>query len=513
MMSCDMTHNNSTLIQGNRVAGPPIDLKERSIQGGGITLASQIASTGISLVSVVILARLLTPEDYGMVAMVLSITGFVSLFNDLGLSSATIQYRNITEEQVNALFWTNAALGALIMLIIAASAPALAWFYNKSQLIPITLAFSISSLLTGLGTQHGALLTKQMRFGALAVINITALLAGLVVALIMALSGWTYWALVSSSLITNAWSTAGLWIASTFRPTFPSRERGMGELIRFGANIAGFDVVTYLFRNVDNVLIGRVWGAQQLGLYNKAYELMMMPLRNLRIPLNKVAFPAMSQLQNDEQRYRKYFTNYCSILAFTSMPVIAILFICSESIIRVLLGERWSSAAELFAILALGGFIEPVSSLRQTVIISSGQGKRLFRWALYNSAATITAFMCGLPWGAKGVAVAYSTITFLILHPSLLYAFRGTPVRPMDFYRSVAKPCIASVVMSTLYLITVPNLPLLNDGYTLLIAIPYCSIIYISIFCLIPGGKEELSIYLGYGTIFFAKLIKFSPRS
>lgn len=508
-----MTHDHTKQLVGdNRITGPTADLKELSIKGGGITLAHQIASTGITLVSVVILARLLTPEDYGMVAMVISITGFIQLFNNLGLSSATIQHQEITKDQVSAFFWINAGLGALITLLIAASAPAIAWFYNQSQLMYITLAFSTNALLIGLGTQHGALLTRQMRFGILALINLTALLAGFGVAVAMALSGWSYWALVASSLLTNAWNTTGLWLACGFRPGFPRTGSSIGKLVRFGVNVAAFDVVTYLVRNVDNVLIGRVWGAHQLGLYNKAYELMMMPLRNLRVPLNKVAFPAMSQLKNDTKRYRTYFTKYCSILAFTSMPAVAILFVCSENIIHLLLGERWAGAAELFAILAFGGFIEPVASLRQTVIISSGHSKRLFRWGLYNSAALITAFACGLPWGAKGVAVAYSVANYLILHPSLLYAFKDTTVQPIDFYRSVAKPCIASFVMALLYFLTIPALNITHDTYILLIAIPYCIIVYILIYFLLPGGRQELKEYFIYLQIVFNRLLPLHNR-
>jgi O-antigen/teichoic acid export membrane protein len=483
----------------------PEDLKVRSINSGGITLASQFVSIGITFVSVVVLARLLTPEDYGLIAMVTSITGFINLFNNLGLSSATIQKHGITDEQVSALFWINGGLGAIIMLIIASLAPAVAWFYSKPQLFPITMAFSLNALLIGLGTQHGALLTKHMHFGKLAIIHISALIAGFVVAVGLALSGWAYWALVAGSLVTSAWHTGGLWIASPFRPSLPRKTSGVSQLVRFGANVAGFDLVTYLHRNVDNILIGRVWGAQQLGLYNKAYELMMLPIRNIRWPLNKVAYPAMSKLQNDPALFRSYFIRYCSVVAFISMPIVAFFFVCSENIIRFLLGVHWLGAAELFGILALAGFIQPVASLRQTVIMSSGYAPRLFRWGLIESVVVVASFICGLPWGAKGVAIAYCIATYLILHPSLLYAFKNTPVRASDFYRAVTKPCVSSILMCILYILSISRLRDASDFFVLAISLPLCLMAYITVFYMLPGGKQSLINYWEYLNILFRR--------
>jgi len=492
-------------LMDTSVGEDTVNLKERSIRGGTTTLTSQITMTGISLVSVVILARLLTPKDYGLIAMVTSITGFVNLFNEMGLSSATVQKRNITEEQINALFWINAGLGTLIMLIILALSPALAWFYGKSQLILVTMAFSLNSFIIGLGTQHGALLIKQMRFGTLAIVQISALVAGCVTAIAVALSGGAYWALVSSTLVTSALNTAGLWVTSNFHPSLPRRGKGVSQLLGFGANVAGFNIFNYFHRNMDNILIGRVWGAHQLGLYNKAYELVMLPIRNLRYPLNRVAFPAMSKIQNDPVRFRSYFIKYCSILAFLSMPFITFLFVCSENVIRLLLGDQWLGAAELFRILAIVGLIQPVTSLRQTVIMASGHAKRLFRWGIYNAIATVISFICGLPWGAKGVAIAYSLGSYLILHPSLMYAFKDTPVRTIDFYCSVAKPALASIVMAMLYMLAIGPLQQTSDIFILAISLPFCTITYLTVFYLLPGGRRSLIEYWTYLSILFRR--------
>lgn len=475
------------------------DLKGRSVRSGAVTMSSQGALFILHTASVVIMARLLTPEDFGLIAMVTAITAFANIFKELGLSSATIQKSEITHKQVSGLFWINTIVGLLLMLIIAALAPTIGWFYKKPELIAVTLALSVTFPVTSLGTQHSALLNRQMRFGSLALIRITALLASVIAGILVALCGGRYWALVASSLTMAAWGTMGAWVAvGHFRPRWGIRNRGIRELVRFGVNITAFDIVNYFHRNLDNVLIGRVWGAQQLGLYSRAYALLMLPIANLRGPLNAVAFPTMSRLQNNPERFRSYYTKYCSLLAFISMPLVAFLFISSDEIIKLLLGSQWLDASGLFGILALAAFIQPVAGLRGLVLLSYGQGGRYFRWGLYNAIATVIAFACGLPWGAKGVAAAYAIVTYLILHPSLMYVFKNTPVKVVDFYRAIARPCIASIVMGGMGLVMKELVQTFSDFLTLSITGTCCVLIYLGIFCLLPGGKKNLQNIWAY---------------
>ncbi len=355
------------------------------MRSGAITLFDQGMVTLIHMVSVVVLARLLTPGDYGTVTMVTAVTGIVNLFRELGLSSATVRTRGITHEQVSNLFWINAGAGAAVTLIIAASGPILAWFYHKPQLTLVAIGVSLTSVLSSLGTQHGALINRDMRFGTMAVIRNSALLAGLVAALVVAFAGGTYWALVASAVVTAAWDTTGRWIASGFRPGRYKKGVGLRPLIRFGANVAGSDIVTYFHRNTDNILIGKAWGAGQLGLYTKAYSLLMLPISNLRSPLNRVAFPAMSRLQDQPAAFRAYFAKYCSLLSFITMPIVAYLFASSEHVIRLLLGPRWIGASELFSILAIVSFIQAPAGLKGIVQTAMGRGGRLFRLTLISA--------------------------------------------------------------------------------------------------------------------------------
>ncbi len=474
------------------------ELKTRSVRSGAITLIDQGSATLIHMASVVVLARLLTPEDYGTVAMVTALTGFLELFRELGLSSATVRTREITHEQVSNLFWINAGLGAAITLIIAAVGPLLAWFYHKPEVTLVTAGLALTSILSSLGTQHGALINRDMRFAAMAVIRLSSLLAGFAGALLVALAGGTYWALVASAVITAAWNSAGNWLASGFVPGRYKKGVGLRPLIRFGANVAGADIVYYIHRNMDNVLIGRAWGAAQLGLYNKAYSLLMLPISNLRFPLNRVAFPALSRLQDDPAAFRAFFVKYCSLLSFVTMPVVAFLFASSDRVIRLFLGPRWLGAVELFTILALVSFVQAPSGIRSIVQTALGRGERLFRLSLVTGGAAVASFFIGLPWGARGVAIAYAVGTYLVLHPSLAYAFQGTPVRTSDFYRAVLRPAVSSVGMAALLVWIEGRLGGWPDIAVLAVLALAGGAFYLGLLALMPGGRRDLRDYRDY---------------
>jgi PST family polysaccharide transporter len=440
----------------------------------------------------------LTPQDYGTVAMVTVVSGFANLFMELGLSSATIRTPEITHDQVSALYWINAGLGAAITLIIAASGPILAWFYHKPQLTLVAAGISLSSVLSSLGTQHWALIMRDMRFATMAIIRNSARLAGFLAALVLALSGGTYWALIANPVVTALWHTAGVWIASGFRPGKFRKGIRLRPLILFGANLAGSEIAYYIQGNSDNMLIGRAWGAEQLGLYTKAYSLLMLPISNLRFPLNRVAFPALSRLQNEPGAFRSYFNKYCALLSFITMPIVAFLFASSEHVIRLVLGPRWVGASGLFSILAFASFIQAPAGLRGIVQTSLGRGGRLFRLSIFSALAAVASFIIGLRWGARGVAIGYCISTYLMLHPSLVYAFRDTPLRPSDFYRSVMKPAVVSIAMGAVLLIVEGRLKGISDAPLLAIMFLAGGLVYLSVFALLPGGRPLLASYWEY---------------
>jgi PST family polysaccharide transporter len=426
------------------------DLKKRSLRSGAVTLTTQAISFVIHLVSTMILARILTPDDYGMMAMVVAITGLAGVLLNLGLSTATIQREEITHEQVSVLFWINAGVGALLMLIVAGLSPVIAWFYNLEELAWVALALSSTFLINGLSVQHQALLNRQMRFFTLAIIQVIAAIVGVSVAIVAALHGLGYWALVLNTLAVSTFTSLATWYSTAWLPGSPQRGTNVGQMIRFGADIMWFNLVNYFSRNLDNILIGKFHGGVALGIYSKAYQLLMMPITNLRDPLNKVATPALSRLQNDSVLYRNYYMKFLNILALVSMPLIVFMFTCSEQIILIVLGEQWSDSGEIFKILALVALVQVVSSTRGTVLITTGKSRRYLILGSASAVIFSISFVLGLPWGAKGVAMSYMIATYLVFIPFMAISFRDTPVCVYDFFKSIYVPLIASLFMGIL---------------------------------------------------------------
>jgi PST family polysaccharide transporter len=479
------------------------DLKRYSVRGGMVTMLNYGATFALRTASTVILARLLTPKDYGLISMVTAITNFVMMLKDMGLSTATIQKAEINHAQVSTLFWLNVAAGFVLSAVTASLAPVIAWFYGDERLIWITLALSPVFLFTGFNVQHQALLRRQMRFGTLVVVEIIAITVGLITAVIAAYYGAGYWALILMQIATPVSGLIGIWTACRWRPGWPVRRSRVRSMVNFGLNITGFNVVNYFSRNLDNVLIGRFCGPDVLGLYSRAYSLLLWPIDYIRVPLTLVAMPALSRLQKDPVRYRSYCTKLASLLALVSMPLTIFLAVCSDNIVHILLGDKWSSASTLFRIMAIIGFIQTPAGIRGIVQVSLGRSGRYFKFGLFNSIATVASFIIGLPWGAVGVATSYAIVNYLILIPSLWYCFRFSPITTVVFLKAVLRPTIASLCMGAaifpvyLFLANRPDIVVVGACFlTGLLA-------YLLVLVLIPGGVQTLREVLSYMPLLF----------
>jgi PST family polysaccharide transporter len=421
------------------------DLKRKSVRGGAVTLVSQSAKAGIQIISTVVLARLLSPDDYGLMAMVVVVTNFAGLFREMGLSSAAIQKKGLTRAQQSNLFWLNTAMGATLTAIVAAGSPLVAMFYGRPELTGVTLALSTTFIVSSLGTQHGAMLVRNMQFGRKAAAAIGGALVGLATSVALAFNGFTYWSLVWGNVSGSIVTTLLLFAFSPFRPLWFTRKVGTWEMVNYGANITGFNFINFFQRNLDNILIGRFWGSGALGLYSKAYSLLMLPITSIRNPINAVAFPALSRLQNDPDSFRSYYLKTTSLIALLSMPITAFFFVASKPIILLMLGEQWLGVSPIFSSLAVAGFIQPASGFAGSLLLSLGQGRRYFWCGTFNAVVIIVSFLIGVIWGAMGVATAYAVGTYVVLYPWLRWAYKNSPVSFSMFAKACCFPAIISI--------------------------------------------------------------------
>ncbi|MBN1846254.1 MAG: lipopolysaccharide biosynthesis protein [Sedimentisphaerales bacterium] len=481
------------------------DLKGRSVRGGAVTVFAQAGNFVLRMGSIFILARILTPDDFGIVAMVMVLTNFALMLKDAGLSIATVQNPRIDHRQVSKLFWINVAIGLTIAAAICALAPAVAWFYGESRLVPITMSFGIVFVFSGLTIQHQALLRRHMRFFTVSVVEVSAMAASVVVAIIAGLLGSGYWALVIRYIAQAAALAAGMWIACPWRPQMPRRGVSVRKLLAFGGNVTGFNVVNYFARNADKLLIGRFIGSAVLGLYTKAYELLMLPISQIQTPLSLVAIPAFSRMQDRPDKFRKYYVELIMLVGFISMPLVVLLGVCSKEVVLLLLGDQWLAAAGIFQILAVASFIQVVWFTAGIVMVSLGQSGRFFRFGIGNSVAAIVSFSIGIRWGAQGVAAAYTAANYLILFPSLWYCFRLTPIRISAFVRAAARPAICSLIMAAA--IAVVRQELLGSASILILGV--CFLVGLAVYGLswlcMPDGRGTLRNLYGYVQILIAR--------
>lgn len=428
------------------------DLKERTIRGGLARLCAQAASFLLRIGSLMILARLLEPTDFGLVGMVTVFTGVLSLFRDLGLSSAAVQRTTVTDQQVSTLFWINTLVGALLGLLLVAMAPAIAAFYHEPRLVGVTVVLAAGFLFNAAGVQHGALLQRQMRFTALAVINTVALILGTAIGIAGAMAGYRYWALVTMTVAVPLASTIGFWLTTAWVPRTPQRRVGIRSMIRFGGTLTLNGLVLNIAFNLDKVLLGRFWGADVLGIYGRAYQLISIPTENLNSAAGEVAFAALSRLQDDPNRLKRYFLKGYSLVLALTLLTTTVCALLADDVILVLLGPKWKDAAPVFRLLAPTIVIFAIANPLGWLLNSLGLVERGLKIALVIAPLMIAGYVVGLPYGPRGVAFAYSGVMILWILPVLAWAVHGTAVSLRDILSTVAPPLASSLVAGSVAL-------------------------------------------------------------
>jgi O-antigen/teichoic acid export membrane protein len=431
------------------------DLKGRSVRGGAMTLTSQGAQFVLQTVSTVVLARLLTPADFGLVAMVTAITGLGQAFADLGLSEATIQHPEISHEQVSTLFWINVAIGSTLTLITAAMGPVLAWFYREPRLIDIALVVSLTFLIGGLRVQHDALLRRQMRFLSLAIRDVAAYVLAVPIAIMLAWRGAGYWAIVALPLILNFTQMTLSWVMAGWVPGLPRGDAKVRSLIAFGGNVAASYLIFNLNRSADSILIGWRWGPGPLGLYSRAMNLLMLPVRQLGTPARSVAVSTFSRVQSDPERLARYYLRTANLMMWIAAPLFGFLFVDSDPVIVLTLGSRWRDAVPVFQMLAVSALGQLMLDLTGWLFVSRGQSQRLLRLSVIICPIVVGSFAVGLPFGIRGVALSGALVLIVIFPWILKFSFNGTPLTLRRFWNAIAYPistCMAGVLSAELAL-------------------------------------------------------------
>jgi PST family polysaccharide transporter len=431
-----------------------LTIRVRSMWGALAAASGRGGLLVITFVYNAVLARLISPHDFGLVAMAMVVGGFLQVFKDAGLSTATIQREDITNAQVSNLFWINLAVGGAAMLGMAMTAPMVARFFHERELVNITLVMSFGFVLEALAVQHLAILNRQMRFTLISGLDLGCAAAGFLVGILMALGGWGYWSLVGATLSTSVFRVSVVWAVSGWRPQRPLRNSGTRPLVRFGADLTLVGVVYALSRGCDSLLIGRYIGSDAVGLYSRATALLTRPLELAMGPVYTVIVPALSRLQSESERYRRSFLQVFEGLAIGAFVLAGLLFPMANPMVSVILGDQWRAAGPIFQALTIAFIYLPLAIATSWLYTSQGRGRDLLVSACVGAAIMVGGFLVGLRFGTTGVAIGYSTSNLLGVLPVTFYmAGRSGPVTTRDLYvAGMSHVPVFAVVLATTWL-------------------------------------------------------------
>jgi polysaccharide transporter, PST family len=437
-------------------------LGETAVRGASMTLATQGLRILLQMATLVLLARLLTPRDFGLVAMVTAVIGVADLVRDFGLSSAAVQSKDLTDGERTNLFWANLGLGTACTLVVLAAEPLIVRGYGEPRIGPVVLALAGVFVISGANTQFRSDLTRRMRFLALSMSDVAAQATGIVVAVVLALDGAGLWALVAqqltvavTALVINVWNVRWL-------PGLPQRQVSLRRFFRFGGNLFSTQLITYLTKNIDNIALGALYGPVPLAFYGRAYQLLMVPLNQINAPMTNVALPVLSRVQHDDATYQRYVQRAQLVAAYLTTTLFAAAAGLAVPLVDVLFGPRWSAVAPIFAVLAVGGVFRSVAQIAYWVYLSRGKTGEQLRLILWTRPFMIAIILAGLPWGAIGVAVGHSVAYFLFWLVSLITVGRAASVDSRSLLRNARRAILfvsapVGVVAWTATLLPVPE--------------------------------------------------------
>jgi PST family polysaccharide transporter len=426
------------------------DLKAKVIRGGLAKAGAQGATLVLRMGSLMVLARLLAPKDFGLVGMVTAFTGVLNLFRDFGLSSASVQRGQVTDDEISTLFWINVLVGAILAALLMGASHFVAVFYHEPRLLWVSIVLGTSFLFNGAGVQHMALLERHMRFTALATIDIISLVVSTAIGITMAAKGFGYWALVASAVSVPLVTTICLWLTTGWTPGRPRSQAGVHSMLRFGGAFTVINLIVYVGYNLEKVLLGRFWGADALGLYGRAYQLVNLPTENLNGAFWGVAFSGLSRVRHEPARFRNYFLKGYGLVLALTIPITIAAALFAHDMVHVLLGPKWKDVAEIFRLLAPTILIFAMINPLAWLTFSLGMVGRNLKIVSVLSPLVIAGYVLGLPYGPKGVAIGYSAVMTVWVIPHIAWCVRGTVISLRDILLAVSRPMLSGLVAAAL---------------------------------------------------------------
>ncbi len=408
---------------------------------------SRVTSQLLQFTTLIILARLLDPKEFGLITSSVVVIGFLNIFRDLGISSAIIQKASISEELINTLFWVVLLIGISLNLLLFLVAPQIADFYNAPKITDLLRVLSFSFTISSSTILHQSLLERELKFKQLANYEIISIAIGSISGISAAYMGYGVWSLIIQMFMNVTTLSFLLWLRSDFKPKIFYSGKELKSVYNFSLNLSGFNIVNYFVRNADYVLIQKYLGEVQLGFYNIAYRIMLYPLQNITAVFSRVMFPYYSKLQNDFVNFRKMYIDFVNNIAFISFPLMLWIIAVGDILIVALFGEKWSPIIPLVMVLAPIGMVQSIYTPAGTIFQATGRTDIWFKWGIFTGIIFISSFVIGLKWGVLGVAIGYLIANLITLYPGMMLSFRLINLSISEFILSFKKTFLISITM------------------------------------------------------------------
>lgn len=415
------------------------------------TSAARIAQQLFQFGLMIYLMRALGPKAFGLVGIVAVFSGFAGLFTDFGFSAALVQRKDLKEEHRSSAFWLSLLAASTLGVLLCLSSHWIATFYEEELLGPITVWMALGLILGAFGAVPRALLEKAMRFKTLALIDSCGLLVRGSAAIAAALLGAGVWCLVIEQLVGAAVVSAGLLVMGGWRPRWMWSRTALNELLGFGAGLTGFGVINYWARSADKLLIGTFFGPVALGVYFRAYSLMLLPITQFVRVLSPVMFPALSTIQDDKPRVRAAFLRALNLLTFATFPMMTGLCVVAEPFVLGLLGAEWAEVVPLIQILSFVGVTQSVCNPVGWLYLSQGRTDRMFWWGAFSGGFLVLTIVMGVWFGSiQAVAVAYLIGNIIVTGPCLSIPGRLVEMTLWDVWRMIRGNLLAALGMAAI---------------------------------------------------------------
>jgi PST family polysaccharide transporter len=383
-------------------------LKQRTLYGLTWASVSQVTKLVTQFSVTAILARLLEPSDFGLLGMANIFIYLGTLLNERGFSSALIQNKEVNDKHYSTVFWINVAFGLFLMALLHVAIPVIVIFFGRDELVVILETLSIVFVLSSMMVVQRALLLKFMEFKSIAIVDTTSFITGGTVGIYLALNNYGVISLVYQSIVQMAVALILFWYFSKWRPHFSFSVDAIKDIYRFGIHVTGTEVLGYVSRNIDFLLIGKFLGAEALGYYTLAFKLMMVPIRNIAWMVSQVMYPAYSHIQHDIKKLRKHYLITLKAVNLVTFPMLFGLFVLAPEFVYSIPGPDWEPAILVIRLLCVVGILKVIGFSWSSILLSRGRSDLQFWLTLIGALTKVVFIVAGLPWGIYGVTALYA---------------------------------------------------------------------------------------------------------